>query len=160
LRSVGLLPNAEAQRMRRVLLALAIAALAGIGGAKLYIALNSGRTNIIFLIFLMVVALAIAANIWNPYRTSLGDQYLASVRSLFGNLRQRSSSLQPGRDTNDLLWLTALFGVAMLPSTTFPAIAHVWPRPAESSSASCGSPGAGSGSCGGGGGGGCGGCGS
>ena len=49
LRSVGLLPNAEAQWMRRVLFALAIAALAGIGGAKIYIALSSGRTNVVFL---------------------------------------------------------------------------------------------------------------
>ena len=160
LRRVGLLPNAEAQWMRRVLFALAIAALAGIGGAKIYIALSSGRTNVVFLIVLMVVAIVLTVAIWNPYRTSLGNDYLASVRSLFGNLRQRSSSLQPGRETNDLLWLTALFGVAMLPSTTFPAIAHVWPRPAASSSSACGSGDGGSGSCGGGGGGGCGGCGS
>jgi uncharacterized protein (TIGR04222 family) len=158
LRSAGLLPNAEAQRLRRVLFALAIAALAGVGGAKVFVALSSGRTNVAFLIVLMVVAIVLAVKIWNPYRTSLGNDYLASVRGLFGNLRQRAPSLRPGRETRELLWLTALFGVAMLPSTTFPAIAYVWPRPTSSGGSSCGS--SGSSSCGGGGGGGCGGCGS
>jgi uncharacterized protein (TIGR04222 family) len=159
LRSVGLLPNAEAQRVRRASLAIAIAGLAGVGGAKILVALSIGRTNIAFLIALMIAAIVIAAKIWNPYRTRVGDEYLASVRSLFDNLRQRASSLQPGRETRELLWLTALFGVALLPSTTFPAIAHVWPRPASTGGGSSCGGGSGS-SCGGGGGGGCGGCGS
>jgi uncharacterized membrane protein YgcG len=121
--------------------------------------LSIGRTNVEFLIALTVVAAFVATRIWNPYRTRLGDDYLASVQGLFDNLRQRAASLRPGGNTRDLLWLTALFGVALLPSTAFPAIAYVWPRPAASGgSSSCSS--CGSSSCGGGGGGGCGGCGS
>jgi uncharacterized protein (TIGR04222 family) len=158
LRRFGLLPDAATQRARRRALALALLALVGVGGAKTLYALSIGRSNVEFLVILTVAATAIATRLWNPYRTRLGDDYLASIQSLFGNLRQRAASLRPGGDTRDLLWLTALFGVAMLPATAFPAIAHVWPRPAAGgSSSSCGSGGSG---CGGGGGGGCGGCGS
>jgi uncharacterized protein (TIGR04222 family) len=160
LRRDGLIPDAATDSIRRVALAFAILALVGVGGAKIMVALSSGRRNIEFLIALMVVAVIVAIRVWNPYRTSRGDDYLASVRSLFANLRQRGASLQPGRATDDLLWLAALFGVAMLPSTTFPAMAYVWPRASASSSgSSCGSS-CGSSGCGGGGGGGCGGCGS
>lgn len=159
LRRARLIPDDAMESMRQVALALAILALVGVGGAKIMVALSSGRRNIEFLIALMVVAVIIATRIWNPYRTSLGDDYLVCVRSLFANLRERGHTLRPGRATNDLLWLTALFGVAMLPSTTFPAMAYVWPRPAASSGSSCGSS-CGSSGCGGGGGGGCGGCGS
>jgi uncharacterized protein (TIGR04222 family) len=154
--SFRLLPNGEARHLRRLLLIAALALLIGMGGAKLSIALRSGRTNIELLHIEMVLAVIVAWKIHNPYRTRRGDDYLASVRSLFANLRQRADSLRPGSGSRDVLWLTALFGVAMLPASTFPAIAHVWPRPTSSSS-SCGS-GGGSG-CGGGGGG-CGGCGS
>lgn len=161
LRRADLIPSTQIENARWVALALAIMVLVGVGGAKIMIALSSGRRNIEFLIALMVVAVVIAARIWNPYRTSLGDDYLVSVRNLFANLRERAPSLRPGRATDDLLWLAALFGVAMLPSTTFPAIAHVWPRASSSSSSSsCGSSSCGSSGCGGGGGGGCGGCGS
>jgi hypothetical protein len=108
----------------------------------------------------MVLAVFLAWRIHNPYRTSLGDDYLASVRTLFARLRQRASALKPGSGSRDLLWLTALFGIAMLPASAFPAIAHVWPKPATGSGSSCGSSSCGSSGCGGGGGGGCGGCGS
>jgi len=159
LRSFGLLPDAATQGVRRFALGLALAALIGVGGAKVLYALSIGRSNVAFLIALIVVAAFVATRIWNPYRTRLGDDYLASVQSLFDSLRQRAASLRPGGNTRDLLWLTALFGVALLPSTAFPAIAYVWPRPAASGgSSSCSS--CGSSSCGGGGGGGCGGCGS
>jgi uncharacterized protein (TIGR04222 family) len=159
LRAFGLLPDAATQRVRRFMLALALLALIGVGGAKVLYALSIGRRNVEFLIVLTVAATFIATRIWNPYRTRLGDNYLAGVQSLFANLRGRVRSLRPGGNTRDLLWLTALFGVAMLPATAFPAIAHVWPRPAASGSGSSCGGGGGSG-CGGGGGGGCGGCGS
>lgn len=158
LRSFGLLPDAATQRVRRFALVLALLALIGVGGAKVLYALSIGRSNVEFLIILTAAATFIATRIWNPYRTRRGDDHLASVQSLFTNLRGRATSLRPGGNTRDLLWLTALFGVALLPATAFPAIAHVWPRPASGSSSSCG--GGGGSGCGGGGGGGCGGCGS
>jgi uncharacterized protein (TIGR04222 family) len=157
-----LLPDVDAWRHRQLLLAGALALLIGMGGAKIIVAVQAGRSNIWFLIAEMALAGFIAWKIHNPYRTRLGDDCLVSMRSLFANLRQRAAKLKPGRGSPDLLWLTALFGVAMLPASAFPAIAHVWPRPtATGSNASCGSSSCSSGSSGcGGGGGGCGGCGS
>lgn len=155
-----LLPDGEARRLRRILLFGAIVLLIGMGAAKSWVAVRSGRTNIGFLQIEMVIAIVAAWKIHNPYRTRRGDDYLASVRSLFGSLRQRADSLRPGSGSRDVLWLTALFGAAMLPATAFPAIAHVWPKPtASGNSSSCGSGSSGCGG-GGGGGGGCGGCGS
>ena len=161
LSSFRLLPNGEARHLRKLLLVAALALLIGMGGAKIWNSLKIGRTNVEFLHIEMVLAVIVAWKIHNPYRTRLGDDYLASVQSLFANLRQRAASLQPGSGSRDVLWLTALFGVAMLPSSAFPAIAHVWPRSSSSTGGSgCGSSGGGSGCGGGGGGGGCGGCGS
>jgi uncharacterized protein (TIGR04222 family) len=158
LRSLNLLPNAETQSMRRLALALAITALLGLGIIKIWIALSAGRRNIEILVVLMVAATVLATYRWNPYRTRLGNDYLESVRTLFTGLRDRAGSLRPGGATREVLWLTALFGAALLPSAIFPVAAYAWPKPAPSSSgSSCGS--SGGGSCGGGGGG-CGGCGS
>jgi uncharacterized protein (TIGR04222 family) len=159
LRSLNLLPNTETQNMRRLALAVGIAALLGFGLVKIWIALSAGRRNVEILIVLMVVATVLVAKAWNPYRTRLGDDYLASVRTLFTGLRDRAASLRPGGATREVLWLTALFGAALLPSAVFPAAAYAWPKPASSSGGSCGSSSCGGGSCGGGGGG-CGGCGS
>jgi uncharacterized protein (TIGR04222 family) len=160
LRSLNLLPNTETQNARGLALALTIAALLGLGLVKIWIALSAGRRNIEILIVLMVVATVLVAKAWNPYRTRLGDDYLASVRTLFTGLRDRAASLRPGGATREVLWLTALFGAALLPSAAFPVAAYAWPKPAASSNGSgCGSSSCGSGRCGGGGGG-CGGCGS
>jgi uncharacterized protein (TIGR04222 family) len=154
LRGLNLLPNTETQNMRRLALGVAIAALLGLGLVKIGIALSAGRRNVEILIILMVVATVLVTKMWNPYRTRLGEDYLASVRTLFMGLRDRAASLRPGGATREVLWLTALFGVALLPSAVFPVAAYAWPKPASSSSgSSCGSSG-------GGGGGGCGGCGS
>ena len=163
LRLLNLLPNAATRSMRRVALALAITALLGLGIIKIWIALSAGRRNIEILIILMIAATIWATYGWNNYRTRLGDDYLASVRSLFTGLRDRAGSLRPGGATREVMWLTALFGAALLPSAVFPATAYAWPKAApKSGGSSCGGSGCGGGggsSCGGGGGG-CGGCGS
>jgi uncharacterized protein (TIGR04222 family) len=157
LRSTGLLPDEQAQRLRRSGLTIAVVALAGVGGIKLLVALSIGGTSIVVQLLLMALAILIAALIWNPYRTDRGDAYLESVRSLFEDLRQRASSLQPGSGTRELLWLTALFGTTWLPATSFAAIADVWrPPPEKKRSDRDGCGGGAVGSCGGGGG--CGGC--
>jgi uncharacterized protein (TIGR04222 family) len=158
LRSTGLLPDEEAQRVRRAGLALATAALASLGGVKLLVALSIGGTSIALLILLITGAILIAALIWNPYRTRRGDDYLESVRSLFENLRQRAPLLRPGAGTRELLWLTALFGTTWLPATAFAGLADVWrPPPRKKRADRGGSRGDG---CGGSiGAGGCGGCG-
>jgi uncharacterized protein (TIGR04222 family) len=159
LRSHRLVPDASDKRARHMLVAAAILALAAVGGAKLWTAWSQGRSNVGVLIVMMIVAAIAAISIANPYRTSLGDAYLKSLRSLFSRLRDRAATIQPGGGSRDLLWLTAVFGAGALPLTTFPFVRDLFPKRSSSSDggASCGS--GGGGGCGGGGGG-CGGCGS
>jgi uncharacterized protein (TIGR04222 family) len=152
-----LVPDSPRRHQRRLFLAAAILALWAVGGIKLWVAWTAGRSNVIFLIVLMIVAAIAAVNISNPYRTSLGSAYLGSLRSLFSNLRARAATIQPGGGSRDLLWLAALYGASVLPASAFPFVQEVWPRRGSSDGgSSCGS--GGSSGCGGGGGG-CGGCG-
>jgi uncharacterized protein (TIGR04222 family) len=163
LRRHGLLPDASMQRKRFLFVAVAMMTLVAVGGIKLLLALGAGRANVLLLIAMMVAALAIVWKLRNPYRSAAGDANLASIRSVFSDLRKRASSIRPGSGSRELLWLTALFGVAALPATAFPAVKYFRSKPASYASSGCGSScgsGASSGCGGGGGGGGCGGCGS
>jgi hypothetical protein len=138
---------------------LALAVLLGVGGIKLFVALQAGRTNVGFLIVIMIIATIVVVKCSHPYRTALGDSYLESIRSVFKGLLDRASTIRPGSGSRELLWLTALFGAAMLPTAAFPFVPELWPRSSSiGGGATCGSSSGGSG-CGGGGGG-CGGCGS
>jgi uncharacterized protein (TIGR04222 family) len=74
-----LVPDAHQLRVRFLLLIAALAALIGVGGAKLAIALSAGRSNIGFLILMMAVAVFIAIRIRGPHRTAMGESYLASI---------------------------------------------------------------------------------
>jgi uncharacterized protein (TIGR04222 family) len=161
LRRCQLVPDTAMLRTRFLLLIAALGALLGVGAIKLAVALSAGCSNIGFLILMMAVAAFVAFKIRGPYRTALGDSYLASIRNMFTGLRERASSIRPGSGSRELLWLTALFGVAPLPTSAFPFVPQLWPRPAAASNSGCGSScGSGGGSGCGGGGGGCGGCGS
>jgi uncharacterized protein (TIGR04222 family) len=163
LRRNELVPSPEILRMRFQFLVAALAVLIGVGGIKLWVALSAGRSNVAFLIMMMLGAIFVAFRIRGPYRTAMGDSYLASVRSMFSGLHERASSIRSGSGSRELLWLTALFGVAALPTSAFPFVRQLWPKPAQAASSGCGSScgGGGGGGCGGGGGGGgCGGCGS
>jgi uncharacterized protein (TIGR04222 family) len=155
-----LIPDSELAKRRIRLLILALAALLGVGGIKLLVALQAGRTNVGFLIVLMIIATIVAVKFSDPYQTALGDLYLESIRSMFKGLQERAATIRPGSGSRELLWLTALFGAATLPTAAFPFVQELWPRSSSTGGgATCGSS-SGGGGCGGGGGGGCGGCGS
>src|SRR5262252_5640454 len=91
LRSHRLIPDAAAQRLRQGLVTAAILVLLGVGGLKLTIALSAGRSNVLFLIAMTIIACIAAVKIGSPYRTSLGNAYLGSLRTLFSGLRGRAS---------------------------------------------------------------------
>jgi uncharacterized protein (TIGR04222 family) len=155
-----LVPDARLSIVRFLFLATALAAILGVGGTKLAIALSAGRSNIGFLIVMMIFAVILAIGLRGPYRTAMGESYLASIRSMFAGLHERAADIRPGSGSRELLWLSALFGIAALPTSAFPFVPTLWPKPAQASGSSCGSScGSGGGGCGGGGGG-CGGCGS
>jgi uncharacterized protein (TIGR04222 family) len=164
LRHHKLIPDGAVQSMRMWLLLAAVAVLIAVGGIKLLIAREAGRSNVGFLILLMAGSIIAVWKVSRPYRTPIGDAFLASVRSMFDGLRDRVSSLRPGSGSRELLWLTSLFGVSALPAAAFPFAQHF--RKKTDSASGCGSScgsggdgGGGGGGCGGGGGG-CGGCGS
>ncbi len=155
-------------RFRRALLALGGTALLWlIAGTKISIALSRGRTNIALLILLAIVGSVLCLCLIAGRTTVAGRQMIRSLQGLFEPLHGRAHRIQPGGATNELSVLTALFGLAAVPTTIFPhrdvirrpaPVRESWSSCGAASSCSSGSS-CGGGGCGGGGGG-CGGCGS
>lgn len=166
LRDMGALTSPATVAGRIVPFALALFLVEGTAVLKIAIALSRGRHNIGFLIILAVIALiALLAALAKP-RTGYGDLLLRQHRERFERLKDRADSLRPGGTTNEVAILAALWGLSVLPKTTFPYAKDLFPKAASSTSDSwgggCGggSSDGGGGGCGGGGcGGGCGGCG-
>ncbi len=167
----GLLAGSSTYQQRTIPFLLALCALLGVAGLKIYIALARGRHNILFLIILSTMFFGIAVWLLVSRKTAAGDHLLERVRDVFGNLRARASSLVPGGATNELAFLAAVFGAAAVPVETFPFLRELRKDRAFAQAGSgggggcsgggCGSSGCsgGGGGCGSGCGGGCGGCG-
>jgi len=169
LKNAGLLPNVAIQNSRLTRLLVACAIVGGVGVVKLLVAFARGRTNVWFLIILMVVSLVIAVKISFPRLTESGKAMIADLQNLYSGLKDRAPLLQTGGATIEPMMLAAVFGIGALASTSFAFTHALFPRASKQaqssacgascgasscSSSSCGS------SCGGGGcGGGCGGCG-
>jgi uncharacterized protein (TIGR04222 family) len=158
---LGLLPDG-ASKLRAVSYALVAAGiLAAVSVTKIQIALERGRSNIQFLILLTVVFVFVAFSMAAVKRTRRADAFLRDMRTLLGPLKERSPQFVPRANTDEVMLLSAVFGIAALPTIAFPYARKLYPKAAGNSScgSSCGS--SGGSSCGGGGcGGGCGGCGS
>lgn len=156
----SLIPNPQ-QKLHRYCLMLASAfVLMAFGGTKIYIAIQRGRTNIEFLVILMIISL-IATFLNNPRLTARGTRALQQLTTLLTNLKDRAGKLKPNQNTQELVLLTALFGVMAVPTTAMPLRTSFYPQTVTTSSGDGGGSSCGS-SCGSGcgGGGGCGGCGS
>ena len=174
LEQLGLLPGEEIRERRRIRKQIAIGLLLGVAFLKILIAFSRGRTNVLFLIALAILAAYITARISNPFRTARGEKFLEDVKSLFASIRLRADSLRPGGATSDLAWLASAYGLTAVPTLVFPHVSAFFPgKPLRNWGStgsgdsggffsSCGSTSCGGGGCGGGGcgGGGCGGCGS
>jgi uncharacterized protein (TIGR04222 family) len=153
---LGLLPDSGGQARRLTLFGFGVFVLTAVALTKIAVALARGRTNIVFLIFEAGVFALLAFKVTHPLRTPAGDALLSDLQTLFAGLKNRARSLVPGSETQDFALLTAVFGMAAIPSH-FPSMKKLFPKASSASGcgSSCGS------SCGGGGcGGGCGGCGS
>lgn len=170
LKNHRLLPDGYIVQGRMVIFLCALAVVGGVGLVKLMIALERGRTNVLFLIIFMIVAVVFLVKLSFPRLTSKGEAILEDLKRLYRGLKGRASLLQPGGATIEPLVLAAVFGVSALSGPGFAYASTIFPvreRSSLTSSdttsyvSSCGSSSCGS-SCGGGGscGGGCGGCGS
>ena len=153
LERLDLIPNTIARMAQNFRAAVAIVVLWLAAGIKIVIALSLGRSNVRFLVILSVVFAIAAIGVARTRQTRRGAAMVSSLRTLFGSLKQRTPTLLPAANPDELLIVGAVFGAA----TAFPLAKTLYPK--ASSSGSCGSS-CGS-SCGGGGcGSGCGGCGS
>ena len=161
----GLVPGPERRSVLRAIQLLTWLAVVGLGLAKLVVALDRGRTNVGFLVVLIVVFwIVIVFVLRPPLRTSAGSRYLKWLQESHRELVQKLGTDR--RDSHgDLALAAGIYGLGGL--TTIPVLASLdsalHPRrhsnsggdgPTSSSSDS-GGDGGGS-SCGGGG---CGGCG-
>ena len=77
-------------------MALALLVLVGLAGAKIWVALSRGRTNIGFLIVMTLIFSIVAVRSSRPFRTARGNALLADLRTLFRRLKDRAGSLRPG----------------------------------------------------------------
>jgi uncharacterized protein (TIGR04222 family) len=168
----GLLPDDSVQTARAFRFFLAAFILILVGGVKLFLAVQRGRTNVGILIILIIVATIVAAKIAFPRLTASGRAMLDDIQRLYADLKSRAAFIRPGGATIEAAMLAATFGISSLEGAHFAYTRTLFPRAANpkktsswttscssgcgtSSASSCGS------SCGGGGcGGGCGGCGS
>ncbi len=151
----------KTHRLSSVLSATGV--IGGIAGIKLLLAIQRGKSNIMFLVILAVVGIGFAWASMFSRRSGLGLRFLKDQRTLFGRLKKQSKQIRPGGGSADAVILAALFGLTALPASAFPFVKKLFPQPSNSDGGSgCGSTSTSSdgGSSGCGGGGGCGGCGS
>jgi uncharacterized protein (TIGR04222 family) len=161
LQDLHLLPGAGPNSVRRPIWGAAALILLFFSVTKIVVAIQRGRTNVIFLVLLTIAALIIANLCIRPRLTAAGSRMLSELQNLFASLRLRANQIAPGGATSELVLFAAVFGGSAL------AEEHRWITrfgpPAQTagdvSGSSCGSSSCGS-SCGGSCGGGCGGCGS
>jgi len=157
---LGLLPDDAAKRRALVYALCAAGILLAVAAIKIEVALARGRSNIQFLIILTILLVIFALSMAALRRTRRGDAFLKDMRTLLGSLKDRSSAFVPRSNTDEVLLLSAVFGVAALPAGAYPYARALFPK-AGADGSSCGSASSCGSSCGGGGcGGGCGGCGS
>ena len=170
---LGLLPGAGDKAVRNLRTGIGVLILVLISGIKFMVAISRGHSNILFLIFLTFIAVKLAMYFGQPRLSARGQALLHDLRNLFGDLKARRNSLRAGGATKEVVWLAAVFGLALLPTDVFGYARKLYPRASVgtsnfgieitcgSSSSSSSSGGGGcSGGCSGGCGGGCGGCGS
>lgn len=174
LRTEQLLSEPPAKRAMLIVATCGALVLLALGGYKLAIALSRGRSNVGFLIALMVISTIVvfAVSYASVGRVSArGKSWLERLELAFEKLKSRAVSATAQADDAALLLLVSTYGISVLEDTIYSSYPKMFKRAAErgGGGGSCGSGWSGSGcgsscssgsSCGGGGGGGgCGGCG-
>ncbi len=152
-------PNTH--RLSSVLAATGV--IGGVAGIKLLLAIQRGKSNIMFLVILALVGIVFAWASMLSRRSGLGLRFLKDQQTLFHRLKKQAQQIKSGGGSADAVILAALFGLTALPANAFPFLKKLFPQPSNSDGgSSCGSSSSSDGgsSSGCGGGGGCGGCGS
>ncbi len=116
LRDDGLLPGETEQRARRGRLLFLLAVLLLPALAKLFVALERGRSNVFLLLAAAALFSALLAFDGFPQRTERGEALLRDLRELFSGLRERAGRLPAGGGTAEVVLLAAVFGLGAFPS--------------------------------------------
>jgi hypothetical protein len=117
LRTARLLPDQYVTRGRLMRLVIAGLVLTGVGFAKVLIALEAGRTNVGFLVILIILAVVVASAISFPRLTESGKAMLEDVKSLYIGLKDRDGLSRQGGAAVEPMMLAAVFGVGALSTT-------------------------------------------
>jgi uncharacterized protein (TIGR04222 family) len=174
LKKAQMLPDESVNQARLMRLVIAGFLLTGVGLTRILFALFEGRTNVGFLIILMIVSIVVAVKFSFPRLTESGKATLEDVQSLYSGLRNRTAFsntggvAQAGAADGEPMMLAAAFGVGALAGPALADANDLFHRKKDASSSgggdggcgsSCGSSDGGGSSCGSSCGGGCGGCG-
>ena len=109
---------------------MALVALVGLAGAKIWVALGRGKTNIGFLVILGVILVIAAIASSRAFRTARGNALIKDLRTLFRRLKDRAGSLRPGGATSEAALLAAVFGLGALPASGFAYATRLYPKAA------------------------------
>lgn len=162
-----LLSSSERQSAGIVAGLAGVAAVLGLGGYKLAVAIAKGHSNVGFLLLLTAVAVVGLFLICrNPRVTRRGKRYLDDLRTAYERVQARAAidATRSDEPAPEMALMFAVFGMTALSTTRYAYFRDMFARGDTSGTSSWGSCGGGScggGGCGGGGcgGGGCGGCG-
>lgn len=171
LTELGILENQSIRRKRWGIIFGATCLLWLMGGVKIAVALARGRYNLEFLVLLLAISpFLIYSVVCRVKTTSLGRRAIKEVQRHFKFLRAERKEFEMRNTTNEITYLAAVYGLAMLPPLMGAAVDRLHLIPPKPPPGTAGGSGCGGGSscggssCGGGGGGcgggGCGGCGS
>lgn len=162
----GLLPNSDLVEKRHLIFTAAFSTLLCTTSLKVIIAFSRGKTNVLYLVWMTVCATLLLRSVCFPRLSAKGAAMLEDLQILYGRLRDRAQGFRTGGVDPDVLMLSAVFGIGLLPASKFAFATELYPRAAsngssggDSSSSSGFWESSGGSSCGGGDGGGCGGCG-
>jgi uncharacterized protein (TIGR04222 family) len=152
-------PDDVVQKSRRIAL-LAGSIVLGLGVYKLMVAFSKGRTNIGFLVVMLILGTVGAILVSKAPRISRrGKAYIEKLRVRYSRLKVGLTGLTHAIDDPALIFAVALFGITTLEGTPYSNLVTTFRQAtsqAGASSGGCGGSGCGGGGCGGGG---CGGCG-
>ncbi len=157
LRVSGLIADDGELARRRPAFQLVAGTLFTLGAIKIYLALQRGHSNVLFLVILTLLVVVLVHRIYRRQRTNGGDRALGDQQTLFARLKGRAARMSVDGASDEAVLVVAAFGLAALPAASYPFIAQLRRQMTDSSSSSWSSCSSSS-SCGGGGG--CGGCGS
>lgn len=132
----GLLANARIFGLRLIPFCVCALLVIGVGALKLFIALSEGRHNVGYLILMMLVFPLLSLMMFRKRGTRAGAAMVSDLETVFRELRGRADALPPGTASSELAMLAAVFGIAAISETRFPAIYALQPEPSTNNSSS------------------------